>query len=304
MRKVIIALSLVALLLLTTVGYGQQRSLPPERPLTPVVPGTVTLSLAEYNRLVELASHRPNQPEAAPLPFVLSKAAFKISVENEAVVGALDIEGEVLHKGPVSVPLVGGLTILDAQQQQGSLPLIQDGSTHATVINGPGHFSVSLKVATALSIEAGRASFTLPVPRASSSLLSLDMPGSHANIRIEPGLIIRRATSDTHTMIEAALDPGKPARVWWTTREIEAPVAQREVRFLSDVKELLSVGDSQLRIAALCDVTVVQGEPDEFHVPLPGGFEVSEVTGSTLDSSEIRGGELVLKMREPNRRSH
>src|SRR5215471_9543117 len=145
MRKVIIALSLVALMLVTTTGFGQQRSLPPERPLTPVVPGTVTLSLAEYNRLVELASHRPKQPEVAPLPFVLSKAAFKISVENEAVVGALDIEGEVLHKGPVSVPLVGGLTILEAQQQQGSLPLIlplmYDGSNHATVINGPGHFS-------------------------------------------------------------------------------------------------------------------------------------------------------------------
>jgi hypothetical protein len=285
-------------------GYGQQRSLPPERPLTPVVPGTVTLSLAEYNRLVDLAAHKPKQPDAAPLPFVLSKAAFKISVENDAVVGALDIEGDVLHKGPISVPLVGGLTILDAQQQQGSLPLIQEGSTHATVINGPGHFSISLKVATALSVEAGRASFMLPVPRASSSLLSLDLPGSHANIRIEPGLITRRAASDTRTMIEAALDPGRPAKVWWTTREIEAPVAQREVRFLSDVKELLSVGDSQLRIAALCDVSVVQGEPDEFHIPLPAGFDVTEVTGSTLDSGETRSGELILKVREPARRTH
>lgn len=302
------ALSLVVLLVQTTTGYGQQRSLPPERPFTPVVPGTVTLSLAEYNRLVDLAAHRPKQAEAAPLPFVLSKAVFKIRIENDAVVGALDIEGEVLNKGPVSVPLVGGLTILDAEQQQGSLPLtlplIHDGSTHATVINGPGHFSVSLKVATALSVEAGRASFTLPVPRAGSSLLSLDMPGSHANVRIEPGLIIRRATSDTHTMVEAALDPGKPAKVWWTTREVEAPVAQREVRFLSDVKELLSVGDSQLRIAALCDVAVVQGEPDEFHVPLPAGFDVTEVTGSTLDSGETRSGDLVLKVREPARRTH
>src|SRR5215469_17001264 len=253
--------AITALLLLATSGYGQQRSLPPERALTPAPPGTVTLTLAEYNRLVELAAHKPKPPEAAPLPFVLSKAEFKLRVESEALVGTLDIEGEVLHKGPVSVPLVSGLTVLDAQQQEGSVPLVQDGPIHGTVINGPGHFAVSLKVAAAVSVEAGRASFNLPVPRASSSLLSLEMPGNHANVRIEPGLITQRATSDAHTIIEAALEPGRQARVWWTTREIEAPVAQREVRFLSDVKELLTVGVSQLRVAALCDVAVVQGEP-------------------------------------------
>src|SRR5262249_39034129 len=296
--------TITALLLLTTAAYGQQRRLRRDRGLTPVPRGTVTLTLAEYNRLVELAAHKPKQSEAAPLPFVLSNAAFKLRVERDALVGTLDIEGEVLHKGPVSVPLIAGLTILDAQQQQAPLPLVHDGPTHATVINGPSHFSVSLKVAAAVSVEAGRASFTLPVPRASSSLLSLEMPGNHANVRIEPGLITQRATSDAHTIIEAALEPGRPARLWWTTREIEAPLAQREVRFLSEVKELLSIGDSQLRVAALCDVNVVQGEPDEFHVPLPAGFEVAEVTGTTLDSSETRAGDLILKVREPGRRSH
>jgi hypothetical protein len=296
--------AITALLLLSTVGYSQQRSLPPERPLAPVLPGTVTLTLAEYNRLVELGAHKPKQPEAAPLAFVLSRAGFKLRVENDTLAGTLDIEGEVLHKGPVSVPLVGGLTILEAQQPQGPLPLVQEGQSQAAIINGPGQFSVSLKVAAAVTVEAGRASFTLPVPRASSSLLTLDLPGSHANVRIDPGLVTKRTTSDSHTIVEAALDPGRPARVWWTTREIEAPVAQREVRFLSDIKTLLSVGDSQLRIAALCDVTVVQGEPDEFHMPLPAGFEVTEVTGSTLDSSETRAGELILKVREPGRRTH
>src|SRR5262249_51267948 len=126
----------------------------------------------------------------------------------------------------------------------------------------------------------------------------------HANVRIEPGLITQRATSDAHTIIEAALEPGRPSRVWWTTREIEAPVAQREIRFLSEVKELLTVGDSQLRVTALCDATVVQGEPEECRVPLPAGFEVAEVTGTTLDSSETRAGDLILKVREPGRRSH
>ena len=100
----------------------------------------------------------------------------------------------------------------------------------------------------------------LPVPLAGSSLLTLELPGNHANVHVEPGIITKRDTVNGHTVIEASLEPGKQARIWWTTREVSAPVAQREVRFLSDVKSVVSVGDSQLRLTALCDVNVIQGD--------------------------------------------
>jgi len=159
-------------------------------------------------------------------------------------------------------------------------------------------------VASALHVEAGRATLVLAVPAASSSVLSLELPGNHANVRVEPGLITNRSTLNGNTLIEATLEPGKPARLWWTTREAAAPVTQREVRFLSSVKSVVSVGDSQLRAIALCDVTVVQGDASEFKMPLPAGFELTEVTGSTLDSSEVQNGELILRVREPARRNH
>lgn len=301
--------SIIVLLMLAATTLGQQRSTatfaPPSDATLPAgSAGTVTLALAEYNRLVELATHPAKASEAAPLPFVLSRAAFKLRVEEQTLLGALDIEGSLLERGPVKVPLTTGLTILQAQRAGNPLPLIQEGQTHAAILNGPGLFAVSLSVASALTVEAGRASFTVPVPAASSSLLSLDLPGNHANVRIEPGLITSRTTENGHTIIEATLEPGKPARVWWTTREIAAPVAQREVRFLSDIKTVISVGDSQLRITALCDVGVIQGEAAEFRMPLPAGFELIEATGSTLESSETENGVLILKVREPGRRNH
>jgi len=272
--------------------------------LPPSSAGTVTLSLAEYNRLVELAARKPTAPDTVPLSFALSRAVFKLRVVDRSLLGTVDIDGALLQKGSVKVPLTTGLTILEATQSGSPLPLLQEGSTHAAILNGPGAFSVSLNVASALTVEAGRASFVVPVPPASSSLLSLDLPGSHANVRIEPGLITSRTTENGHTIIEATLEPGKPTRVWWTTREIAAPVAQREVRFLSDIKSVVSVGDSQLRITALCDISVIQGEAAEFRMPLPPGFELTEVTGSALESSETEAGVLILKVREPTRRNH
>src|SRR5438552_3511396 len=297
--------TIILMLMLVTAAYGQQRNARTEVTLpAPGATGTVTLALAEYNRLVELASHKPKTPEAAPLPFVLSRAAFKLRVEDQSLIGAVDIDGSVLEKGSVAVPLTSGLTILEAKQSGNALPLLQEGPRHAAILNGPGPFSVSLDIASALTVEAGRASFIVPVPPASTSLLTLDLPGNHANVRIEPGLITSRTTDNGHTIVEATLEPGKPARVWWTTREIAAPVSQREVRFLSDIKSVVSVGDSQLRITALCDATVIQGDAAEFRMPLPKGFELTEVNGTTLDSFANENGVLVLKVREPARRNH
>jgi hypothetical protein len=304
-RSITNLLPIIILITVVTAAYGQGRNARSEMTIPATgATGTVTLSLAEYNRLSELAAHRPKTPEGPPLPFVLSRAAFKMRVDDQSLTGVVDIEGALLEKGSVKVPLTTGLTILDAKQTNSPLPLMQEGQTHSAILNGPGPFSLSLNVASGLTVEAGRASFIIPVPSASSALLTLDLPGNHANVRVEPGLITSRNTENGHTIIEATLEPGKPARVWWTTREIAAPVAQREVRFLSDIKTVISVGDSQLRLAALADLTVIQGEAAEFKMSLPAGFELTEASGSTLESSEIQNGVLILRVREPARRNH
>ncbi|HEY4424729.1 MAG TPA: carboxypeptidase-like regulatory domain-containing protein [Pyrinomonadaceae bacterium] len=270
----------------------------------PGTAGTVTLSLSEYNRLVELANRKDKTSDEVPLPFVLSRAVFKLRVENQTLVGTVDIDGSLLAKGPVKTPLTTALTILEAKQSNNPLPLLQEGPSHAAILNGPGLFAVSLGVAAPLTIEAGRASFTLPVPLASSSILTLELPGNHANVRIEPGLVTSRETANGQTRIEAALEPGKAARIWWTTREIAAPVAQREVRFLSDLKSVVSVGDSQLRVTALCDLNVIQGEAGEFKMSLPQGYELVTASGSTLESHDVSGNTLTLRVHDPARRNH
>src|SRR5215213_9213812 len=297
--------ALILILLITVVAAGQQRNTTVSAPLpAPGTAGTVTLSLTEYNYLVQLATRKGTTPDEVPLPFVLSHAVFKLRVENQTLVGTVDIDGSLLEKGSVKTPLTTALTILEAKQSNNPLPLLLEGPHLAAILNGPGPFAVALGVAAPLTIEAGRASFTLPVPLASSSTLTLELPGNHANVRVEPGLVTNRDTGNGQTRIEAALEPGKAARIWWTTREIAAPVAQREVRFLSDVKSVVSVGDSQLRVTALCDVNVIQGEAAEFKIALPQGFELVTASGSTLESHDVSGNTLTLRVHDPARRNH
>jgi hypothetical protein len=297
--------ALILILLTAIVAVGQHRNTTLDVPLpAPGSPGTVTLSLSEYDRLVALATRKTKTPDGVPLPFVLSHAVFKLRLEKQTLVGTVEIDGALLETGPVKTPLTAGLTVLEAKQSGTALPLLQEGTNHSAILIGPGPFAVSLGVAAPLTIEAGRASFVLPVPLATSSILSLEIPGNHANVHVEPGLVTTRTTANGNSLIEAALQPGKPARIWWTTREVAAPVAHREVRFLSDIKSVVSVGDSQLRLTALCDVTVIQGEAAEFKLPLPKGFELTTASGNTLASHDDSGNVLTLRVHDPTRRNH
>jgi Carboxypeptidase regulatory-like domain len=295
MKKIFLAL----LLILPAAALGQLRNDLP-------VPdsGNVTLSLEEYNRLVELAAKTPKKPEMPPLNYSVKRADLKLRVENESVRGTVELEGEVFRKGFAKVPLTMGMTVLDARQENKALPLQQEHGVQTAVLIGPGEFFITLNTGLPLNIEAGRASFSLPVPPAGSVQLSLVLPGENTYANINPGLITDRRSENGHTTIEATLVPGQPAGIWWARRETAAPAVPREVRFLSEVKTLVSVSEAELRVATLADVTVVQGEPSQFEVEIPQGYEVTGVTGASLESSETQSGLLTLKVRAPSQRGH
>ena len=267
-----------------------QRSL--ESPLPPI--GNVTLSLDEYNRLLALANRPGKKSDLPPLPYILKRADLKFRVSNDDVLGSLQLEGETLGANSVKVPLTTGMTILDARHGSRPLPLLLDNGTHVTVLPGESEFSINLDAGIPLAIETGRASFLLPVPSAGSVRLFLTVPGDRANVQLNHGIITHRASVKGNTEIEATLVPGQVANIWWATREVVAPVTPREVRFLSDVKSLVSVSESDLQIAALANINVVQGDADHFSVAIPDGFEVTSVNGASLESSEILNGVLLL----------
>jgi hypothetical protein len=265
-------------------------------------PGNVALPLDEYNRLVELGRKPVKKPDAPPEPYALKSAVLKLQA-NDSVSGTIDLEGEVFAKAPVYVPLMTGATILDAQRQGKDLPLEQSAaSTHAVL--GPGEFSIALRADLPLRIEAGRAALALPVPAAGSVLLTLAIPGDRTNVQLTNGMITSRTSSGGQTTIEATLSPGRVASIWWAARESVAPVAPREVRFLSDVKTLVSVSEAALNLVALVDLTVVQGEPGQFEIEIPAGYGVTGVTGPSLESSDVQPGAVAVKVRSAAVRSH
>jgi hypothetical protein len=94
--------------------------------------GNVTLTLDEYNKLVELAAKPPKKLDTPPLPYAIKHADLKLRVENEVVLGTVQLEGEVFRKGVSKVPLSNGITIFDAHQTSKGVPMQQDSNCLAS----------------------------------------------------------------------------------------------------------------------------------------------------------------------------
>jgi hypothetical protein len=265
---------------------------------------TATVSLAEYNRLIDLANRPPQGPLPAPVGAVLASADLRVRVDRETVQGVFSLLGDVLRPGVNRVPLVSGATLIEGSASGRPLPLSADGVMHTALLPGPGPFALTLEWGAPLTFTPGRAAFTLPVPPAGTARATIDLPGDQADVHVSAGLVTRRSTANGRTTIDVTLRPGTATDVWWSMRDSAPIAAAREVRTLADVMTLVTLGDSDVRMVALVDVTVVQGEPRTIEIRLPAGYELTSISGSSLESSDQREGGVMLTVGDPAARRH
>jgi hypothetical protein len=146
-------------------------------------------------------------------------------------------------------------------------------------------------------------SFALPAPAAGSVRAFIDVPGEETDVHVSTGLITRKSSAAGRTIAEVTLDPASVAEVSWSVRAT-TQAAARDARLLADVLTLVTIAESEARLASLVDLTVVQGEPRAIEIALPAGYEVSSVSGSSIETSDDRGGRLVLTLNNPTLRRH
>ena len=267
-------------------------------------PRSVTLPLAEFNRLLDLAARAPVPPIAAPMPAVVASADLRITVDRETARGAFNLSGQVLQAGINRVPLLTGATVIDASSGASAVPLVTDGQTVQALVSGPGPFALTLQWGGPLVFRPGRASFVLPVPQAGAARATIDLPGEQADVRLSAGLITRRSAANGRTIIEATLDPGSATEVWWSMRDSTQVAQTKDVRALADILTLITLEDSDVRMSALIDVTVTQGELRALTAQLPDGYELQSISGSSLESFAPLASEVVLTIGNPAARSH
>ena len=155
--------------------------------------GTVTLTRADYDRLIDLANRKPAGPEAPPVAGALTRADIRARVDGAVARATIHVDGEVFRNGMTKVPLIKGATLLDARADNRPLPVVAEGDTHLAVLTGPATFSATLEIGAALSLTPGRGAFTLPVPIAGSATATIDVPGEQTDVHLSRGIVLRRS---------------------------------------------------------------------------------------------------------------
>ena len=290
----------VLLVLCSLRGVSGQTIVPPSTGPS----RSVTLSLVEYNRLTDLANRTPIAPPLAPIAAVLSNAELRVRVEGSTARGTVRLAGQVLRPGVSRVTLLSNATVLEANAEGRPLPMIVEGRSHEALLSGPGPFTANLEWGSALTFKPGRASFTLPVPPAGAVHATVDVPGDQADVHLSSGSITQRTTLNGRTIVQATLDPASATEVSWSMRDSAVIAAARETRTVADVLTLVTLGDSDVRMVALIDLTVVQGEPRTVEMRLPSGYQLTGITGSSVESTEPVDGSVVLTLLDPAARRH
>jgi hypothetical protein len=292
----------ITLLIAMIVSFASAANAQPPRPAEQ--PRSVTLTLAEYNRLLDLERRAPATPAAAPVGAVVSSATVKITVDRDTARGTFTLAGQVLHNGITRVPLVSGATLIDATSGGRPVPLVTEGQSLQALIEGPGAFTINADWGTPLAFTPGRASFRLPVPQAGAARATIDVPGEQADLRLSSGLVIARTVANGRTIVEATLDPGAATEVWWSMRDSAPVAAAKDLRALADIMTLITLDDSDVRMAALIDVNITQGELRTMRVRLPAGYELQSASGSSLEESSPVDNDVILTIGNPAARSH
>jgi hypothetical protein len=299
MTSTMMTMMTLAVILMSAHAASAQQ---PPRPNE--TPRAVTLTLAEYNRLIDLASRPPQATTTAPVAAVLASSDLRVRVDRDTARGVFTVNGDALRSGVSRVNLISGATLIDASTAGRPLPLVADGAAHTALVPGPGPFALTIEWGAPLTFTPGRAAFVLPVPKSGTARATFDIPGDQADVRVSSGLITRRTAADGRTIVEATLDPGSSVEVSWSMRDSAPTAAARELRTLSEVMTLVTLGDSDVRMVALLDVTVLQGELRTLGVRLPAGYELTGVSGSSLENSEPTEEGLTLTIANPAARSH
>jgi hypothetical protein len=289
------------------VGLVAAAALPASAQPAPT-PNTVTISLAEYNRLVDRAANPGVRVPVPPAGAFVSQADLALRVDGDLLRGTVTLQGEVLRAGPTAVPLLSGGTLIRARLVQdprtsaGSAPgsgvgvpiLPQQGVFAAVLPAGP--FTLQLEWAGAVVTEPGRASAQLPQLGAGTIRATIDAPGEGSDLTIDRALVTRRTRAKGRLLVDATLSPGGGSRIGWSSRDAGTASPVRALRLLDDVKTLVTVGENDLRVTAIFDVTVVQGSTATLAVHLPDGFSITSFTGAPNEGADVVDGRLVLNV--------
>ena len=178
--------------------------------------GVVELPRDVYDRLVN-ASRPVTTDKPAPVPWALGTAKVDVTVDSRgAAKVSAELKVRVLEDGWTLIPVLGSGTAVDEAEVDGqSTHLVPTAQGLAWSTESRGDHTLSLSYRVDALGSAGGLSLGVPVPPASSIVLSATLPGSHPDLTVIPSSGLEVTDEGRRTRVRATVPTTDGVQLAW-----------------------------------------------------------------------------------------
>lgn len=217
--------SMLFILIQATIAWGAESD---------VKPGEVRLPLNQYNDMIDKLRDPVRTPRMTPTDYALGHAKIEVNVDeldkraSATVHVALNIQ--VLENDWVLIPILPSGTPVRSVTVSGKaveLVTLKTGLSWSVKKSG------TYKMALRYHVDAARSkngfSLSIPVPQASTTSLSADLPGTGLDIAVIPAANTRTAVTGNKTRVLSTIPATSGIQISWRVPDRDVPVISRAV---------------------------------------------------------------------------
>ncbi len=254
----------------------------------------VFIPYEQFRKIWEKAMLEKIKKPLPPVPAVVTKATYKLRVENEVARGKGTLTIEVLTEDWVSLPLnLKRLALQEAKLDGGRALLLATEKSYTLVLRGKGEHSLEIAFAVPLKKSGGGGTFEFGCPAAPVSELSVEIPETDIEVEVHPKLVATVKSDKGKTTVLAFVGNTGTVAVSWKPKPREAlPLAGV---FFAKVLNRVHGSERVLSLTSEIDYEILQ-ELNRLRVKLPSGLRLLGVEGGQIRvwNVEEQDGENVL----------
>ena len=183
----------------------------------------VKLPLTEYSRIIELGQNPKHLPRAVPGTYALGTAAASITVPNStgkqnALVAEVrvDLTAKVLENEWTVVPILPagtsvGVVLVNGQTAE----LMATPSGLAWATDKAGSYAVHVEYKVDVVRGSGGSALPVPLPQATSTSVTMELPSNSKNISIIPAAGIESGPNGSSMLVRATVPSGAGMQITW-----------------------------------------------------------------------------------------
>ncbi len=269
----------------------------------------VFLPYSEFKELWEFyrRHHIAGPEDKPPVPVLISRALYELSVEGELAKGTATLTLESLEKDWVRLPLpFGGIALSDATLDGKPVLLRATKAGYELLLHERGRHTLKLTFAVKVVSRPGHKGIRFNVPKAALSKVNVTLPDGDIKIDVDNLVSAEKTATRNATTVSMFLGPTGTVSIGWQPKEVE----RKKIPPLLHARTAneIIVTEGLMRARALIRYDIMRAPAERFSVLVPSDFNLLDVAGRQIKSWDVkdaaRGKVLTIELHEQVEKSY